>query len=444
MVKSARRNAASIPNVLKHYERIEAEELLELEERHTLHRDLIDAIALHRTKTIRRVAGKVLQQPSKEKYSSQILMLKVIVKDEFPAPPSERVEWLLRFLDDSHPPFSIWAFRLLGDTRWRESIDALIDVMALEEKEDRFGSVCWHRASGELYRIFGSSAYPATAVAIQKEWDRLGQKVPEQTEDELVDQEGRHQHTSMGFFGDKISPRSVFVIDRSSSMRRPLKVEQIPAAPVTSVASTKDQGKSGKTSGKRAPGTDERRDETEDGISPEIKIDIVRKELLRALDRLEKSFRFNIVSFDAGTRICMRSAHGIPATPRTVNPASPARRSRQIQVHDLYPANAKNVASARDFTIRMTTGRGTNVYEAIRVALGFPGVDTIYLLSDGRPTRGGNVPEIEKHVQLRNYLKGVRVITYGFASEREGEFDEAFMQRLAGNNCGGYRRLSRL
>ena len=92
----------------------------------------------------------------------------------------------------------------------------------------------------------------------------------------------------------------------------------------------------------------------------------------------------------------------------------------------------------------MTTGRGTNVYEAIRVALGFPGVDTIYLLSDGSPTRGGNVPEIEKHVQLRNYLKGVRVITYGFASEREGEFDEAFMQRLAGNNCGWYRRLSRL
>jgi hypothetical protein len=441
LVERARRSAASIPDVLKSYDRIEARKRLGLEDRYALHRDLLEAIGEQRTTAMVQFAGEILLRPSKKEYASQVLMLKVVAKDDFPAPRSKRVEWLVRFLKDSHVPFSIWACRLLGDTHWRESVDALIDVMALEENEHRSGGGLWNLASGELYRVLGSSAYSVTAASIRREWDRLGQKVPEPPRYSLATH-GGGRTTTMGFFGDKISSRSVFVIDRSSSMRGPVTLKHNLGMSVTSVAGAKgDDGESKRATGKKPAGTVETTE-----IPRERKIDIVRKELLRALDRLQRDFRFNIVSFDAAYEIwgARVGRTGRKSKSRTVSPAALRRRARASKLRDLYPASPRNVTSARNFALRLSTGKGTNIYDAIEVALGFRGVDTIYLLSDGSPSRGGTAPEIEKSIRLRNYLQGVRIITYGFASERGEDFDEAFMQRLARDNWGWYRRLNRL
>ena len=72
------------------------------------------------------------------------------------------------------------------------------------------------------------------------------------------------------------------------------------------------------------------------------------------------------------------------------------------------------------------------------LALKVKGVETIYLLSDGAPSRGGGPEEIKKRFAALNYLLGVRVVTYGFTGS-----DEKLMKDLAGRNWGWYRALNK-
>ena len=94
--------------------------------------------------------------------------------------------------------------------------------------------------------------------------------------------------------------------------------------------------------------------------------------------------------------------------------------------------------AAEGFARSLQPGSGTNIHDSLVLALKVKGVETIYLLSDGAPSRGGGPAEIKKRVSAMNYLLGVRVVTYGFTGS-----DEKLMKDLAGNNWGWYRALNK-
>ena len=176
------------------------------------------------------------------------------------------------------------------------------------------------------------------------------------------------------FFGDRIALRSIFCIDISSSMKGQVKM----------------------------PGK---------GNSP--KVDIVKGELAKAVGGLSRESLFTIIPYD-GT-------------------AKTWRGRGQLQ-----PGTRTNVLAAEGFARSLQTGSGTNIHDSLALALKVKGVETIYLLSDGAPSRGGGPAEIKKRVAAMNYLLGVRVVTYGFTGS-----DEKLMKDLASRNWGWYRALNK-
>ena len=108
----------------------------------------------------------------------------------------------------------------------------------------------------------------------------------------------------------------------------------------------------------------------------------------------------------------------------------------------LVEATASAVESASAFVRELKTDPMTNIHDTLAAALQVPDVDTIYLLSDGVPTKGGSPAEIERRAGALNYLRCARILTYGFTSDKPGDFDEAFMKRLAEQNRGWYLRVN--
>ena len=177
------------------------------------------------------------------------------------------------------------------------------------------------------------------------------------------------------FFGDRIASRAVFCIDLSSSMN-------------------------GKVSARGSKGQ-------------QRKVDIVKAELEKAVGGLSPENRFNIVTYDKG--------------------CAPWRSRGKLQ-----KANVATVKNAKEFARELETGSGTNIHDAMVMGLKIEDVESIYLLSDGSPSVGGNPDQIRKRVAAMNYLAGIRVITYGFAGS-----DAALMRDLAKRNWGWYRELNK-
>ena len=176
------------------------------------------------------------------------------------------------------------------------------------------------------------------------------------------------------FFGDRIALRAIFCIDISSSMKGQVKM----------------------------PGQ---------GSSP--KVEIVKGELGKAVGGLSRESLFTIIPYDGTARTW---------------------RGRG----KLQPGTRSNVLAAEGFARSLQTGSGTNIHDSLVLALKVSGVETVYLLSDGAPSRGGGPAEIKKRVAAMNYLLGVRVVTYGFTGS-----DEKLMKDLAAGNWGWYRVLNK-
>ncbi|MHC4861823.1 MAG: HEAT repeat domain-containing protein, partial [Planctomycetota bacterium] len=79
---------------------------------------------------------------------------------------------------------------------------------------------------------------------------------------------------------------------------------------------------------------------------------------------------------------------------------------------------------------------GTNLYDALEMALLTPDVDTVYLLSDGEPTSGKHVrhPAILKEIKKLNRVRRVTIhcVALGFGSD--------LLKSLAAQNGGTYVR----
>jgi hypothetical protein len=225
---------------------------------------------------------------------------------------------------------------------------------------------------------------------VRKAWEEMGRKIPDAPDHGA----GRSGRATSSFFGDPVSPRAVFAIDISSSMRETATV------------------RAGRDAGATRP-----------------KVDIVKGELGRALDGLRASSRFNIIGYNASLFPWRGGG--------TTTVGAPSRTALR-----LHAASADALRSAGEFAANLPVAAGTNIHDALAAAIAVPEVETVYLLSDGAPSRGGGPAEIERRVAAMNYLAGVRIVTYGFAAEGKGAYDEVLMKRLAGRNWGWYRKLN--
>jgi hypothetical protein len=176
------------------------------------------------------------------------------------------------------------------------------------------------------------------------------------------------------------------------------------------------------------------------------RMDIVKTELARTIEGLEPYVRFGIISFATGTKRWKKK---------------------------LVPANVVNKSSALDFVKRLEplggnsklelvqNGLGggadlsagkTNTYGALAEALGLETgksgskekylaeVDTVFFLSDGRPTFGKYIEtkEILDRITEGNLIRKVVLHTIAI-----GNFDKNFMRGLALKNGGVFVDLGK-
>lgn len=170
------------------------------------------------------------------------------------------------------------------------------------------------------------------------------------------------------------------------------------------------------------------------------RMEIVKTELMHEIDRLPSYVNFNVIAF---------------AT--EVNPWKPHLQQANVLVKFAAKDWVKGLhaiggASKEDLAVYGLPGASniskgkTNAFDALRVALGVGDVrtadatyakveaDTVFFLSDGRPTVGAFVDpdDILREIKKLNELRKVVIHTIGI-----GEFDADFMRRLAEQNGPG-------
>jgi hypothetical protein len=269
-------NPAALPSVLAQYSRAEAAKDLDVFARYEIHQGLLGALREMRDPVLVSTAKDLLQETARSELPAQVLLLKTMISQGFPAPRTQRLGWLVRAARDKSSRLSIWGVHLLGDSRWSEAVDALIELVRTEESERPTGFLL-SLASSELYRLLGKKGAGSSAE-IQKNWEAMGRKLPAAPEYSPPTSGGG---VSVVFFGDSVSPFSVFAIDTSS--------------------------------GSAARGSRSR------------KVDIVKEELKRALGGLQSHCRFNIIAYNETYhpwRGGKRSLRLYPATKDSIDSAT--------------------------------------------------------------------------------------------------------------------------
>jgi len=175
------------------------------------------------------------------------------------------------------------------------------------------------------------------------------------------------------------------------------------------------------------------------------RIDIVKTELQRTIESLESYVKLNILSFATDVKPWKKKL--VPCN--VLN-----RRSAMDWVGKL---EAIGGSSKEDLAVAGLTGAAnleagkTNTYGALMQALGVAGrgsrddqyeveVDTIFFLSDGRPTVGELIDpdDILAEVRTANELRKVVIHTIAI-----GQFQRGFMKELATENGGVFVDLGR-
>lgn len=141
---------------------------------------------------------------------------------------------------------------------------------------------------------------------------------------------------------------------------------------------------------------------------PAPKMESARRELMNALDSLGDGTRFTIVTFG-------EHAAEWPGGVRTASPAA--------------------TSLAREYVASLSAAGGTPMAEALELGFRSPGVRTLFVVSDGRPTTG-NVLELVQ--QLQDARDGRRVVinTVGIGRDQDG----GLLCQLALDNEGIYVR----
>ncbi len=177
------------------------------------------------------------------------------------------------------------------------------------------------------------------------------------------------------------------------------------------------------------------------------KIDIVKTELLRTINGLNQHTHFNILAFAKKVKGWKRWL-----TPGTINykasaisfvkrmqPLGVAKKGMFGATGDDSGKTNTHAALMRAFDLDPAKGVSSTAItggkKSVRKALK---LDTIYFLTDGRPTVGKFVDteDILKEVGKINEVRGIVIHTISI-----GEFEASFMRRLAENNGGVFVNL---
>jgi HEAT repeat protein len=185
----------------------------------------------------------------------------------------------------------------------------------------------------------------------------------------------------------------------------------------------------------------------EAGHYPSFKrIDIVKTELQRTLDHLEPFVNFNILAF--ATDIDPWKKQLVPAN--VLNKSAAKEWAGHLQA---IGGNSKEDLAASGLTGSANLEKGkTNTYGALMAALQVrPGlrtgekgytvdIDTIFFLSDGRPTVGDFVDpdDILREILAANELRKVKIHTIAI-----GEFQKDFMRKIAERTGGVFVDLGK-
>jgi len=314
------------------------------------------------------------------------------------------------------------AINAAGIVRPQEAIQPLINAM---KKTGRVRMEC----ANALFAITGYD-FGANPEEWQKQWTTLqsipGWRIPN---DEELRKKAESRKKADNFYGKKqehntfakiqtTSTRVLFVIDVSGSMDD-LVVE---------------------------------RDKFQ-GYADYKKCTIVKTELLRAIEGLTQDTLFDIVAF--ATDLNPWKKHLVPAN--VVN-----RDAAKAWVQRLQPlggVDQQDLAQAGlTGSANLSAGK-TNTLKALLYAFGvdpdspvkaaFTGtdkgalknkLDTVYFLSDGRPSVGKLVDTQEIAHEVRHYNETYRLVIHCIAI---GEFQKDFMQSLAHDNGGEFIDMGR-
>jgi hypothetical protein len=140
-----------------------------------------------------------------------------------------------------------------------------------------------------------------------------------------------------------------------------------------------------------------------------------KKELIQAIQRLPPKAQFNLVFFN--NKLHVWSAKLVEATPE-------AKKQAVSLIENL------------------SAGGNTHTYDALRAALELK-VETIYLLTDGQPT-GGLIVQTDgilTAIRTQNRLQASAIYTIGLSPGLETGTFSKFLQSLAEQNHGQYRKV---
>jgi hypothetical protein len=145
------------------------------------------------------------------------------------------------------------------------------------------------------------------------------------------------------------------------------------------------------------------------------KIINAKKELVGAIQRLPAGSEFNIIVFNS--RVYVWSPKPVEATD-----------------------DAKKRATA--YVVGLPVGGSTVTYDALKAALDLR-IESIYLLTDGEPTRGQIVrpDQIVTAIRAQNRLLGVSIHCIGLSVGPDNSICSMFLKALAEQNNGQYRKV---
>jgi HEAT repeat protein len=147
------------------------------------------------------------------------------------------------------------------------------------------------------------------------------------------------------------------------------------------------------------------------------KIELARAKTRETLEKFKRDQWFNLIIY--------RYYSGFPPETKTER-AFPAK---------LMPADPPRKAKAIEFLENQKPLGWGNFYEGILAAMDIPEVDTIYFLSDGKPSRGRYITKTGIFANLRVANRFRRVMIHTVLTGKKGA-DERFMRDLAALTWG--------
>ena len=303
----------------------------------------------------------------------------------------ELIEWLRPLMKDPEVAVRVAvvdALRLLGGPDAVEILIGALEKSTGRVKDDIGDALVWLTGKDFGLDPLGWGQWwreNADAVAVKG--------ISREEFDRIKDEEA---NASTGlYYGLRIVSKYVtFVVDVSGSMEEPYKV------PESEAGKPRGGGGTGVT----------KKGEDRKGWVQRRKIEVARRELVRALDTIPDGTKFNIIKFSGSYSLW-----------------KPALVSMNDRIRSEAIAFAKNLGA----------GGTTNVFDTLEAAMADPDVNTIYLLSDGAPTAGKHqdTPTILSQIAQMNQTRKCKIHTIGFHLSPGAEH---LMRKLAEKNYGRF------